>query len=83
GLYEFIQVFKELIERQKYSSEVRGNLMTGGVFRLRELINQNPNIYDTVESVPLEDILCKPTVLELNAIDNEEQKSILMALLLI
>ncbi|MDQ9814217.1 hypothetical protein RFZ01_07230, partial [Acinetobacter pittii] len=57
--------------------------MTGGVFRLRELINQNPNIYDTVESVPLEDILCKPTVLELNAIDNEEQKSILMALLLI
>ena len=83
GLYEFIQVFKELIERQKYSSEVKGNLMTGGIFRLSELINQNPNIYDTVESVPLEDLLCAPTVLELNAIDNEEQKSILMALLLI
>lgn len=83
GLYEFIQVFKELINRQKYSSEVKGNLMTGGIFRLKELINQNPNIYDTVETVPLEDLLCKPTVLELNAIDNEEQKSILMALLLI
>ena len=83
GLYEFIQVFKELIERQKYSAEVKGNLMTGGIFRLRELINQNPNIYDSVESVPLEDLLCAPTVLELNAIDNEEQKSVLMALLLI
>ena len=83
GLYEFIQVFKELIQRQKYSSEVKGNLMTGGIFRLRELINQNPNIYDTVESVPLEDLLCAPTILELNAIDNEVQKSVLMALLLI
>lgn len=83
GLYEFIQVFKELIQEQKYSAEVKGNLMSGGIFRLRELINQNPNIYDTVESVPLEDLLCKPTVLELNAIDNEEQKSVLMALLLI
>lgn len=83
GLYEFIQVFKELIDRQKYSAEVKGNLMTGGIFRLQELISQNPNIYDTVETVPLEDILCAPTVLELNAIDNEEQKSVLMALLLI
>lgn len=83
GLYEFIQVFRSLIERQKYSAEVKGNLMTGGVFRLRELIHQNPNIYDTVESVPLEDLLCAPTILELNAIDNEEQKSVLMALLLI
>lgn len=83
GLYEFIQVFKELIQRQKYSSEVKGNLMTGGIFRLRELINQNPNIYDTVESVPLEDLLCAPTILELNAIDNEVQKSVLIALLLI
>lgn len=57
--------------------------MTGGIFRLRELINQNPNIYDTVESVPLEDLLCTPTILELNVIDNEVQKSVLMALLLI
>lgn len=83
GLYEFIQVFRRLIARQKYSAEVKGNLMTGGIFRLRELIHQNPNIYDTVESVPLDDLLCAPTILELNAIDNEEQKSVLIALLLI
>lgn len=83
GLYEFIQVFRDLIGRQNYSAEVKGNLMTGGIFRLRELIHQNPNIYDTVESVPLDDLLSAPTVLELNAIDNEEQKSVLMALLLI
>ena len=83
GLHEFILVFKSLIAREKYSAEVKGNLQSGGVLRLRNLIEQNANIYDTTRSVPLEDILAHPTVLELNAIDNEEQKSVLMALLLI
>lgn len=83
GLHEFILVFKNLIAREKYSAEVKGNLQSGGVLRLRNLIEQNANIYDTTQSVPLEDILAHPTVLELNAIDNEEQKSVLMALLLI
>lgn len=83
GLHEFILVFKKLITREKYSAEVKGNLQSGGVLRLRNLIEQNANIYDTTQSVPLEDILAHPTVLELNAIDNEEQKSVLMALLLI
>ena len=83
GLHEFILVFKSIIARQKYSAEVKGNLQSGGILRLRNLIEQNANIYDTIQTVPLEDILSKPTVLELNAIDNEEQKSVLMALLLI
>lgn len=83
GLHEFILVFKNLIAREKYSAEVKGNLQSGGVLRLRNLIEQNANIYDTTHSVPLEDLLVHPTVLELNAIDNEEQKSVLMALLLI
>jgi|GEM_PF-735981 len=41
------------------------------------------NIYDTVHTIPLEDLLSKPTVIELNAINNKEQKSLIMALLLI
>lgn len=83
GLHEFILVFKKLIDNQKYSAEVKGNLQSAGILRLRNLIEQNPNIYDTVHTIPLEDLLSKPTVLELNAIDNENQKSVLMALLLI
>lgn len=83
GLHEFILVFKKLVEREKYSADVKGNLRSGGIVRLRNLIEQNPNIYDTIQTVPLEDMLSKPTVLELNAIDDEEQKSVLMALLLI
>lgn len=83
GLHEFICCFREIIESSSYSNEVKGNLTSAGIFRLMNLIEQNSNIYDNVNTVPIEDLLVRPTVLELNAIDNAEQKSLLMALLLI
>jgi hypothetical protein len=83
GLYDFILTFKRIIAESDYSSEVKGNLQSAGVFRLMNLIEQNSNIFDTVHTVPIEDMLCKPTILELNSIDNTEQKALIMALLLI
>ena len=66
-----------------YKGEVKSNMESAGVVRLVSLIEQNSNIYDSIHSIPLEDLLCKPTVIELNAINNKEQKSLIMALLLI
>lgn len=83
GLHEFILEFKKLLENTNYSKEVRGNLESAGLLRLTNLIEQNSNIYDTINTVPIEDLLTAPTVLELNSIDNAEQKSLIMALLLI
>ena len=83
GLHEFILCFKRIISSSNYSREVKGNIESGGVFRLMNLIEQNRNIYDAVNTVPIEDLLRNPTVLELNAIDNSEQKALIMALLLI
>lgn len=83
GLHEFILEFKKLLENTNYSKEVRGNLESAGLLRLTNLIEQNSNIYDTINTVPIEDLLTVPTVLELNSIDNAEQKSLIMALLLI
>jgi len=83
GLYEFILVFKKLMGVTNYSKEVRGNIESAGLLRLTNLIEQNSNIYDTVNTIPIEDLLTTPTILELNAIDNAEQKSLVMALLLI
>lgn len=83
GLYEFILVFKNLMENTNYSKEVRGNIESAGLLRLTNLIEQNSNIYDTINTVPIEDLLTAPTVLELNSIDNAEQKSLIIALLLI
>jgi len=83
GLHEFILTFKKLIEKTDYSAEVKGNIKSGGLLRLSNLIEQNSNIYDTINTVPIEDILSGSTVIELDGIDNAEQKSLLMALLLI
>ena len=83
GLYEFILTFKRIIAESDYSNEVKGNLQSAGVFRLMNLIEQNSNIFDTIHTVPIEDMLRKPTILELNSIDNTEQKALIMALLLI
>ncbi len=83
GLHEFILVFKRMMGNTNYSKEVRGNIESAGLLRLTNLIEQNSNIYDTVNTVPIEDLLTASTVLELNSIDNAEQKSLIMALLLI
>jgi hypothetical protein len=83
GLYEFIKVFKKKIQNLDYKGEVKSNLESAGVVRLISLIEQNSHIYDTINTIPLEDLLSKPTVIELNAINNKEQKSLIMALLLI
>ncbi len=83
GLRAFIRCFRRLVRESTYSKEVKGNLESAGVFRLMNLIEQNGNIYDTIHTVPIEDLLGQPTVLELNAIDNSEQKALIMALLLI
>ena len=83
GLHEFIMVFKELISNMDYSREVKGNLQSGGILRLANLIEQNRIIFDNIHTIPIEDLLDKPTVIELNAIDDLEQKALIIAMLLI
>ena len=83
GIHEFILTFRETIRRSSYSAETKGNMESAGVFRLLDLVIQNGNIYDTEKTIPLSDLLTRPTIIELNAIDNQEQKALIMALLLI
>ena len=83
GMYEFIRVFKKNIEHSNYKGESKANIESAGIVRLVSLIEQNSNIYDTIHTIPIEDLLRNPTVLELNAINNKEQKSLIMALMLI
>lgn len=83
GMYEFIRVFKKTIEHSNYKGETKANIESAGIVRLISLIEQNSNIYDTIHTIPIEDLLHHPTVLELNAINNKEQKSLIMALMLI
>lgn len=83
GMFEFISVFKKIVNESGYKSETKANIETGGTFRLLNLLDQNKYIFDTVHTIPIEDLLSKPTVIELNAIADDEQKALIMALLLI
>lgn len=83
GMYEFVRVFKQVASNLGYKGESKANIESAGVLRLISLIEQNSNIYDTINSIPLKDLLSKPTVIELNAISDKEQKSLIMAFLLI
>lgn len=83
GLFEFILAFKKIVANSDYKAETKANIETGGTFRLLNLFDQNKYIYDTVNTIPIELLLEKPTVIELNAIADDEQKALIMALLLI
>lgn len=83
GLFEFILVFKKIVADSSYKAETKANIETGGTFRLLNLFDQNKYIYDTINTIPIDVLLQKPTVIELNAIADDEQKALIMALLLI
>lgn len=82
GMYEFIRVFKDVASHLGYQGESKSNIESAGVLRLVSLIEQNSNIYDSIHTIPLQDLLSRPAVIELNAITDKEQKSLLMSFLL-
>lgn len=41
------------------------------------------NLFDNYYSIPIEDLLSKPTIIELAAIENAEQKALIISLLLL
>ena len=83
GMQEFIRVFRDEIARSGYDADSKANLESGGVYRFQSLLNSNPVLFDTDQPLPTDDLLKKPTLIELDSIDNTEQKSLILSLLLI
>lgn len=81
GLTEFIHEFEKRMEG-KYDKETRSRIKTAGITRLNNLINKDYVMFDTIQTVSIEDILAKPTVIELDKVGDNEQKSLVTSLLL-
>lgn len=79
---DFVRLFKRVIACSSYSGEVKGNMMSGGAFRLESLLERCPRTFDTLRSTPEEDLLNGCTVLEMGSLE-PEQKSLVTALTLI
>lgn len=78
NIYDFIKCFQETFDAIGYTGDAK-NIGRAGVVRLSSLAN----LFDNYSSIPIEDLLTKPTVIELAAIENSDQKALIIALLLL
>ncbi len=78
NITDFIKCFQETFDEIGYTGDAR-NIGRAGIVRLKSLVN----LFDNYFSIPIEDILTKPTIIELAAIENSDQKALIIALLLL
>jgi len=81
-LPEFIETYRSVVNAKGYTGEYKKQVETAGVMRLQGLLEQNMNIFDNQNTVSIEDILTKPTVIELSNVKDIKQKSFIIAFLL-
>lgn len=78
NISDFIKCFQETFDEIGYTGDAR-NIGRAGTVRLKSLIN----LFDNYYSIPIQDLLEKPTVIELAAIENSDQKALIISLLLL
>ncbi len=78
NIVDFIKCFQQTFEEIGYTGDAK-NIGRAGVVRLNSLIN----LFDNYHSIPIEDLLQKPTIIELAAIENSDQKALIISLLLL
>ena len=78
NITDFIKCFGETFEEIGYTGDAQ-NIGRAGLVRLHSLVN----LFDNYYSIPIEDLLTKPTVIELAAIENSDQKALIISLLLL
>lgn len=78
NISDFIKCFTETFEDIGYTGDAK-NIGRAGVVRLKSLVN----LFDNYFSIPIEDLLSKPTIIELAAIENANEKALIIALLLL
>lgn len=78
NISDFVKCFKKTFDDIGYSGDAR-NIGRAGAVRLNSLVN----LFDNYWSIPIEDLLSKPTVIELAAIENSDEKALIIALVLL
>jgi hypothetical protein len=78
NITDFIKCFEQTFEAIGYTGDAK-NIGRAGLVRLQSLVN----LFDNYHSIPIEDLLTRPTVIELAAIENSDQKALIISLLLL
>lgn len=75
---DFIACFKYTFDQIGYTGDAK-NIGRAGLVRLNALTN----LFDNYSTIPIEDLVKKPTIIELSAIENSDEKSLIIALILL
>lgn len=78
NIADFIKCFQNTFDEIGYTGDAK-NIGRAGVVRLNSL----SNLFDNYFSIPIQDLLEKPTIIELAAIENSDQKALIISLLLL
>ena len=78
NITDFIKCFQQTFDEIGYTGDAR-NIGRAGIVRLNSLVN----LFDNYFSISIEDMLKKPTLIELSAIENSDQKALIISLLLL
>lgn len=78
SIRDFLTVFQETFARIGYTGDA-ANIGRAGQVRLQSLVG----LFDTYPSIPVEDLLSRPTVIELAGIENSDDKALYIALILL
>ena len=78
NIADFIKCFQNTFDEIGYTGDAK-NIGRAGVVRLNSLAN----LFDNYYSIPIQDLLERPTIIELAAIENSDQKALIISLLLL
>lgn len=78
NISDFVKCFQKTFDSIGYTGDSR-NIGRAGLVRLKGL----EKLFDNYFSIPIKDILTKPTVIELAAIENADEKALYIALILL
>lgn len=78
NITDFIQCFEETFKSLGYKDKAE-NIGVAGKVRLKSL----EYLFDSYNTIPIEDILTKPTIIELAAIENTNEKALIISLILL
>lgn len=78
NISDFVKCFEETFNEIGYTGDSR-NIGRAGLVRLQGLVK----LFDNYFSIPIKDLLSYPTVIELAAIENSDEKALYIALILL
>lgn len=78
NISDFIKCFQNTFENIGYTGDAK-NIGRAGTVRLKGIAN----LFDNYDTIPIEDLLKKPTVIELAAIENVDEKALIISILLL